>query len=131
MENYYVITGSQFWKGGFNIHFFEIINEDDYQKYMAAKEILGIMLDTYGFGINEDWEDDLNYLGFEPQKITKEQHKLLNELKISGEEVIGSFYCRLNDLLNDAEIDIDVYEASLDEFKEALKNYSLFSNETL
>lgn len=124
--NYYVITGEQNWADEFDVHFFEIINEDDYQKYMAAKEILGTMFDYFGFGSNEGWdgddeEDGFDYLSFEPKKITEKQYNFLNELGISGESIIGGFYYRLADRCRDAGININVFEAPLDEFKEALK----------
>ena len=119
MENYYVITGRKNWADEFDVFFFEIFDEDAYQKYMAAKEILGTLSSDYGFGTNEDW-DDFDYLDFKPKKITEEQRDLLDELGIWGKEIIEPFYNHLNDLCDDFGIDIDVYEASLDEFKEAL-----------
>lgn len=118
--NYYVITGSQNWADEFDVFFFEILDEDAYQKYMAAKEILGTLSSDYGFGTNEGWEDDFDYLDFEPKKITEEQCNFLEELDIRGRGVIDPLYIHLNDLCNDFGIDIDVYEAPLDEFKGAL-----------
>lgn len=117
--NYYVITGSQNWADEFDVFFFEILDEEAYQKYMAAKEILGTLTSYYGFGTNEDW-DDFDYLDFEPKKITEEQCNFLDELDIRGRGIIDPFYNHLNDLCGDIGIDIDVYEAPLDEFKEAL-----------
>lgn len=119
MENYYVITGRKNWADEFDVFFFEIFDEDAYQKYMAAKEILGTLSGDYGFGTNEGW-DGFNYLSFKPKKITEEQSNFLDELNIWGKDIIEPLYIRLNDLCSDIGIDIDVYEASLDEFKEAL-----------
>lgn len=118
-KNYYVITGEQNWADEFDVFFFEILDEDYYQKYKAAQEILGTLCREYGFGTNEDW-DDFDYLDFVPKKITEEQRDFLKELDIRGRGIIDSFFYCLTDLFNDAEIEIDVYEAPLDEFKEAL-----------
>ena len=42
----YLITGSRDWADEFDVTFFEIISEEDYQKYLIAKEIFVEFIST-------------------------------------------------------------------------------------
>ena len=86
----YLITGSRDWADEFNVTFFEIISEEDYQKYLIAKEIFVEFVDSYYFGINKGW-DDFDYLSFEPIAISDSD---LETLFISSlkEESVDVFF---------------------------------------
>lgn len=118
MAKHYVITGTKDWADEFYVHFFDIMSEDVYRKYMAAKEILGKYLGDFYFGSNEGWEDDFDYLDFEPQPITDEQYEMFCEFGVSGVEIVDKFLDIMSDVL-----DLDAYECPLEDFKAALYKY--------
>lgn len=51
--NYYVITGRVDWADEFDVHFFEVLTEEEHQKYKAAQDILGSFRGNFYFGTNE------------------------------------------------------------------------------
>lgn len=120
---YYVITGCLDWADEFDVHFFEVLSENTYNKYMIAKKVIGSFEGCYGFGSNE-WFDEFDFLGFEPKEITEEQYKFLNSIGVSGHKVFWQFM----DIFEDARVDeglepADLYKASLDEFEKACKEF--------
>lgn len=117
---HYVITGRLNWADEFDVHFFELLNEDMYNKYMAAKEIFGSFEGCYGFGSNE-WFDEFDFLGFEPKEITQEQYEFLQSLGLSGETVVLESFYKIEEERDDNDLEyVDLcYGISLDEFKNA------------
>ena len=77
---HYVIIGSENWADEFDVDFFDILTEEEYQKYMIAKEIFGNWLDSYYFGTNEGWDEDFDYLSFTPVEISDEELTCLSRL---------------------------------------------------
>lgn len=121
---YYVITGWLDWADEFDVHFFEILSEDTYNKYMIAKKVLGSFEGYYGFGSNECF-DEFDFLGFEPKEITEEQYKFINSIGVSGYRIFWQFM----DVFEDTRVDeglepADLYKASLDEFEKICKEWA-------
>lgn len=85
----YVITGCVDWADELDVHFFDILSEEDYKKYDFLKQTLGSLYGSYRFGTNEGWEDDdFDYLQFDPKPATDEEIAVLEKFNISGEPVI-------------------------------------------
>ena len=87
----YVLSGSMCWADEFDVHFFEVLNERDKAIYDMANEIFEHWYSGYGFGTNEGWDDDFNYLGWNLIEITDEEYEVLKKCKISGETVYDRF----------------------------------------
>ena len=97
----YVITGCVDWADELDVHFFDILSEEDYKKYDFLKQTLGSLYGDYYFGTNEGWEDnDFDYLQFDPKPATDEEIAVLEKFNISGEPVIerlaDAIECTLN-----------------------------------
>lgn len=119
-KKYYVLSGTKSWADEFDVYFFEILTEDDYQKYKAAKEILGSLYGSYCFGSNQSWDGTFNYLSFTAKQITEEQYEFLESLHIRGRPIIEDFIEHLWYSRSYAGLEnIDLYEASLEDFKKA------------
>lgn len=85
----YIITGCKDWADELDVHFFDILSEEDYKKYNFLKQTLGNLYGSYWFGTNEGWEDnDFDYLQFTPKPITDEDAAILEKFNISGEPII-------------------------------------------
>ncbi len=85
----YVITGRVDWADELDVHFFDILSEEDYKKYDFLKQTLGSLYGSYWFGTNEGWEDgDFDYLQFTPIPATDEEIATLEKFNISGESII-------------------------------------------
>ena len=83
----YVITDRVDWADELDVHFFDILSEEDYKKYNFLKQTLGSLYGSYG--TNEGWEDgDFDYLQFDPKPATDEEIAVLEKFNISGEPVI-------------------------------------------
>ena len=54
---WHLITGTDNWADEMDVDFFDILDEDDYKKYMIAKEVLGSFLEDLYIGSNECIED--------------------------------------------------------------------------
>lgn len=117
---HYIITGWENWADELDVHFFEFLDENEYNKYMAAKEILGSLEGYYGFGSNQGF-DDFEYLGFEPIELTQEQYEFLQSLGLSGEAIMQQLFYQIEEKRDENDLEyIDLcYGASLDEFKNA------------
>ena len=89
---YYLICGSYNWADECDVHFYEIINEEDYLIYTTMKHKFGKWIDSYYFGTNEGWDDDFNYLNWEPIELTEEQYNVIKNLPITGEKIFERLY---------------------------------------
>lgn len=85
----YVITGRVNWADELDVHFFDILSEEDYKKYNFLKQTLGSLYGGYYFGTNEGWDEgEFDYLQFDPKPATDEEIAILEKFNISGEHVI-------------------------------------------
>ena len=85
----YVITGCVDWADELDVHFFDILSEEDYKKYDFLKQTLGSLYGGYCFGTNEGWDEgEFDYLQFDPKPATDEEIAVLEKFNISGEPVI-------------------------------------------
>jgi hypothetical protein len=85
----YVITASIDWADEYDVHFFDILSEEDYKKYDFLKQTLGSLYGGYYFGTNEGWDEgEFDYLQFDPKPATDEEIAVLEKFNISGEPVI-------------------------------------------
>lgn len=85
----YVITGRVNWADELDVHFFDILSEEDYKKYDFLKQTLGSLYGGYYFGTNEGWDEgEFDYLQFDPKPATDEEIAILEKFNISGERVI-------------------------------------------
>ena len=91
----YVIVATKDWADECDVHFFDILSEEDYKKYDFLKQTIGNLYDSYYFGTNEGWDDDFDYLQFKPKPATDEEIAVLEKFKITGESIID----RLGDTL--------------------------------
>ena len=85
----YVITDHVDWADELDVHFFDILSEEDYKKYNFLKQTLGSLYGNYWFGTNEGWDEGkFDYLQFDPKPATDEEIAVLEKFNISGEPVI-------------------------------------------
>lgn len=85
----YVITGRVNWADELDVHFFDILSEEDYKKYNFLKQTLGSLYGGYYFGTNEGWDEgEFDYLQFDPKPATDEEIAVLEKFNISGEPII-------------------------------------------
>ena len=118
--NHYVLTGRVDWADEFDVHFFEVLTEEEYQKYKAAQDILGSFCGDLYFGTNEGWDADFDYLDFNPQPISQEELNFINRVGIGGERVVRHFMYVLNDAFVGYGVSkVSPFNMSLEEFKEA------------
>ena len=138
----YLITGSRDWADEFDVTFFEIISEEDYQKYLIAKKIFVEFIDSYYFGTNEGWHD-FDYLSFEPIAISDSDLETLTRLKLInnhegcifpliGNEVVGGLFISLQDKRDDLGLSyISLETCSVEKFKMACEELlDAINNET-
>jgi hypothetical protein len=85
----YVITDCVDWADELDVHFFDILSEEDYKKYDFLKQTLGSLYGGYYFGTNEGWDEgEFDYLQFDPKPATDEEIAVLEKFNISGEPII-------------------------------------------
>ena len=101
----YVITGRVDWADELDVHFFDILSEEDYRKYDFLKQTLGSLYGNYWFGTNEGWEDyNFDYLQFTPIPATDEEIAVLEKFNISGEPIIRRLANTIEYISNDEGI---------------------------
>ncbi len=80
---YYLINKSVNWADEFDVPFWSLLDENNYEVYMYAKKKLGCLKADLYFGTNEGWGeeygDSIDYLDFQPQEITKEEYNILSK----------------------------------------------------
>jgi hypothetical protein len=85
----YVIVDKMDWADECDVYFFDILSQEDYDKYNFLKQTLGHLYGSYYFGTNEGWEDgEFDYLQFVPKPATDEEIAVLEKFKITGEPII-------------------------------------------
>ena len=140
---HYLITGSKVWADEFNVDFFEIITEEDYKKYMIAKEIFVNFLDGYYFGTNEGWDDKFDYLDFNPIPVSDSDLEALIRLGLVhnykdnlfttlGNEVVGGLFTCIEDSRDSYSLPYVCLETcTVEEFRTACKELlDTINNET-
>lgn len=125
----YLIVGSDCWADEMDVPFFEVLTEEEFQKYQIVKEIFVNFLGNYGFGTNEGWDDnDFDFLQFEPVMLTDDDYKTLIKLGLvyeDGYEAIGyqimdQLLTSIEDMRDGEGLEyIDLEEASVEEFRKA------------
>lgn len=130
-KNNYIITDCIDWADEFDVYFLEILNQDEYNKYNFAKNILKEYCSDYYFGTNEYWEGDFDYLQFKPQKITDEEIKVLNKFNISGLTIYENFINSLNEDVwyTIEDEDRDLMSLEFDEFCRVINTYKSIIDE--
>lgn len=128
---HYVIIGSQDWADEFDVDFFDILTEEEYQKYMIAKEIFGNWLDSFYFGTNEGWDDEFDYLSFTPVEISDAELACLTRLGLVydndetlfaqfGHQVVNGLFMCIEDRRDGEKLEyISLEECSVEEFRAA------------
>lgn len=97
----YVITGRVDWADELDVHFFDVLSEEDYKKYDFLKQTLGNLYGNYWFGTNEGWEDnDFDYLQFTPIPATDKEIAILEKFNISGNPVIERLVDTIENIFN-------------------------------
>lgn len=90
------------WADEFDVPFWSLLDENNYEVYMYAKKKLGYLRTDLYFGTNEGWGeeygDSIDYLNFQPQEITEEEYNILS--KYSPSAVID-IYDRFIEILVD------------------------------
>ena len=113
----YVITDHVDWADELDVHFFDILSEEDYKKYDFLKQTLGSLYGNYWFGTNEGWEDnDFDYLQFDPKPATDEEIAVLEKFNISGEPIIERLADTIECILDDERILAPDWDAEYGEF---------------
>lgn len=111
----YIIAGCMDWADELDVHFFDILSEEDYKKYDFLKQTLGSLYDNYYFGSNEGW-DDFDYLQFTPEPITDEEVAVLKKFNITGEPVIERLIDTIESTFNWEGIPAPDWDAEYGEF---------------
>lgn len=89
---HYLICGACNWADELDVHFYEIIDEEDYSIYTTMRSKFGEWIGSYYFGTNEGWDDNFDYLDWEPIELTEEQYNAIKDLPITGEVVFERLY---------------------------------------
>ena len=130
----YIATASIDWADEFDVHFCEILSEEDYQKYKYLQEKLKSFKGSLCFGTNEYFDGDFEFLNFKFQPITDEELAILRKFGCTQGE---SFWYHMTEQLYDYMIEMcpelcvkeynhgnayyglkeDPFEATLDTFK--------------
>ena len=112
------------WADEFDVHFIEVLSEEDKRIYTAAKKVWNNWYDSFYFGTNEGWDDDFDYLGFDLIELSDEEANVLQKYNIGAETIFDGFIDRLWDELVDLDFiseddDIDfLYDMTEDELIE-------------
>ena len=130
-KNNYIIADSCDWADEFYVYFLEVLNQDEYDKYNFVKNTLKEYCSSYYFGTNEGWDEDFNYLQFNPQKITDEEIEVLNKFDVGGLAIYESFIYSLNESVGDAidDEDLDLGSLEFDEFCRVINKYKSIIDE--
>lgn len=118
--NYYLINDSKDWADECDVQFYEILNEEEYQKYMYCKEKFKTFEGSLYFGTNEGWDDDFDFLDFNPVLISNSD---ADTLKRHWPSSCQAVYDYLMETLDDMSIDRIGYcisNLSLDGFKQGI-----------
>ena len=130
-KNNYIITDCIDWADEFYVYFLEVLNQDEYDKYNFVKNTLKEYRSSYYFGTNEGWDEDFDYLQFNPQKITNEEIEVLNKFNIGGLTIYYDFMNSLNkdiwDTIEDENQDLMYVE--FDEFCRVVNKYKSIIDE--
>lgn len=110
---YYLINTRVDWADEFDVPFYEILNEEEYENFMYCKTKLKHVFGGFYFGTNEGWDDDFDFLDFTPIEISEESARVLKKYFPSGVENV---YERLIEQIEE-NYDVDLYKASQDQFK--------------
>lgn len=100
----YLINEPRDWADEFDVNFLEVVSEEDKKIYTAAKKVYGRWIDSYGFGTNEGWEDDFDYLDFDLIELTDEEAKVFDKFYIRGYTIMDSFIELLIQEIDDLEM---------------------------
>lgn len=130
-EKYFVISDSVNWADEFNVHFLEILDENTYNRYMYLKKMIGSYKGYLGFGTNEkEWEDDFDYLQFEPIPISVSDLEVLNKCHIGGHDFIPTMWKTLDeDFLEEgclhpgdslSDVSFELFKQYVDEYTKEL-----------
>ena len=124
--NCYVISDSKCWADEFNVYFFEILSDKDYELFKTAKEVLGYFHGSLWFGSNQGWEYDFDFLDFEPMPLTDEEVKVLSKVGVFGEDIMYRFIDQLADKFEEFEITTEnPYDMSIEDFRKACQELRL------
>lgn len=119
----YVITGRVDWADELDVHFFDILSEEDYKKYDFLKQTLGSLYGGYYFGTNEGWDEgEFDYLQFDPKPATDEEIATLKKFNISGEPIIECLIDTIECTLEGTSYDSDLWGAKYDKFCQIINN---------
>jgi len=128
---HYVIIGSEDWADEFDVYFFDILTEEEYQKYMIAKEIFCNFLGSYYFGTNEGWDADFDYLSFTPVEISDVELNCLIRLGLVyatdtalfaqfWNQIVEDLFTCIEDRRDEEGLEyISLSECSIEEFRKA------------
>lgn len=113
----YLINELRNWADEFEVSFYELLNEEDYQKYMYCKKKLGKFESYFYFGTNEGWEDDegFDYLDFNPIKISDDEARIIEKYFPGGEQIFEHLIDRLEE-----NYDLNLYNLTFAQFKDAI-----------
>lgn len=104
----YVLTGSQNWADECDVYFFEILTEDQYNKYYFLQQTLKEFYGNFCFGTNEGWEDnDFDFLNFEIIEASDEEVATLKKFHVTGEEIFDNLMWSLEDDLSYLGVHVD------------------------
>lgn len=129
---YYLLTGRVDWADEFDVDFFEVVSQEDGEKYKIAQEIFKSYPDNYCFGTNEYW-DDFDYLGFDLKPITDEDYEALKRMGLVdsngwttiGREIVTPLIENLEDARDGQGLElINLFECSVEEFRKACEELS-------
>lgn len=119
----YVITGCVDWADELDVHFFDILSEEDYKKYDFLKQTLGSLYGGYYFGTNEGWDEgEFDYLQFDPKPATDEEIAVLEKFNISGEPVIKRLADAIECIFDWEGIPAPEWDAEYSEFCQIIDN---------
>lgn len=115
---WYLIRGTDNWADEMDVDIFDILTEDDYKKYMIAKEVLREYLGTLCIGTNEEIEE-FDYLDFEPMQITDEDFNTLVRLGLVTENNYSCIgYTIFENLMDYLADDLEYYDIDYDNLLE-------------
>ena len=129
---HYLVTDSIDWGDEFDVHFYEILNEDQYNLFSLAKKLLENLYGSLYFGTNQGFDGDFDFLAFEPIELTETEYEVLSHLPIRGVTFYGRFKNDLAKLLKQysvLESNKYSFQFTEKELIEGLKKYESMCNE--
>ena len=129
MSKYYVFTASIDWADEFDVPFFDIFTESEYNNLKVLAKLYSDENMGYSFGTNE-WFDDGFGFDIEGQEATQEEVNVLNKFTIPGYSLLSLFENKLFDLIDETTRDewYDKYHSLLDVPEDVFQNYFLKEN---